>query len=106
MSSYSLAWNRRRLENRRDPEASTWKLECVLLQRMLIEGKPALRIVSTLAAIFEHQLDDSAARDLFWSAARKKLGKLRRLTTRDIPAIEILIADRVPKPSPLPQAAE
>jgi hypothetical protein len=104
--TYSLAWNRRRLESRRDPENSTWKLECVLCERIILEGRPTIRLVAILAAIFEHDLDNPARRDAFWHAARKKLGKLRRLTMRDIPAIENLIADRVPKPLPPPQAAE
>jgi hypothetical protein len=36
--TYSLAWNRRRLESRRDPENSVWKLECVLCERILLAG--------------------------------------------------------------------
>jgi hypothetical protein len=34
----------------------------------------------------------------FWHAARKKLGKLRRLSPRDIWQIEIMLAKRIPKP--------
>jgi hypothetical protein len=59
-----------------------------LCERILLEGRPTIRLVATLAAIFEYDLDNPAGRDQFWHAARRKLGKLRRLSMRDIPAIE------------------
>jgi hypothetical protein len=49
MPEFSLAWNRRRLEWRHDPEKSRWQLECVLCERVLLEGRPQLRIVARLA---------------------------------------------------------
>jgi hypothetical protein len=43
----------------------------------------------------------------FWHDARRKLGKLRRLSARDIWAIEIMLAKRTPKPEPvLPQSPQ
>jgi hypothetical protein len=43
---------------------------------------------------------DPGERDRFWHAARAKLGKLHRLTPRDIDGIEKLLALKVPKPMP------
>jgi hypothetical protein len=67
---------------------------------MLIEGKPALRIIARLAKILEDELDNPASRDQFWCDACRKLGKLRRLNQRDIEAIETLIAKWIPKLMP------
>ena len=48
-----------------------------------------------------------ASRNLFWHDARRKLGKFRRLTQRDVWAIEIMLAKRIPKPEPvLPQSPQ
>jgi hypothetical protein len=69
-----------------------WAVECILLERTLIEGKPALRIIARLAKILEGEIDNPASRDKFWHDARRKLGKLRRLDQRDIEAIATLIA--------------
>jgi hypothetical protein len=59
-------------------------MEAMLLERTLIEGKPALPIVGRLAAILEDELDKPASRDKFWNDARRGLGKLRRLNQRNI----------------------
>jgi hypothetical protein len=98
MPEFSLAWNRRRLEWRRDRENSRWQLECVLCERMLLEGRPQLRIVARLAGIFEDEIDSPASQDQFWYDARRKLDKLRRLDHRDVWQIEIMLSKRVPKP--------
>jgi hypothetical protein len=37
----------------------------VLCQRVLFEGRPTIRLVSTLATIFERQFDDPAGRDQY-----------------------------------------
>jgi hypothetical protein len=61
-----------------------------LCERALIERKPALRIIGRLATILEDEIDNPASRGLFWHDGRLKLGKLRRLTQRDVWAIEIM----------------
>ena len=105
MPEFSLAWNRRRLAWYRRSESAPWQLECILCERVLLEGRPQLRIVGRLAGILEDEIDSVHARDLFWHQARKKLGKLRRLSQSDIWQIEILISERIPKPVPVrPQA--
>ena len=104
MPEFSLAWNRRRLAWYRRSESTPWQLECILCERVLLEGRPQLRIV-VLAGILDDQIDRVHARDLFWHQARKKLGNLRRLSQSDIWQIEILIGARIPKPVPVrPQA--
>lgn len=100
--------NRRALTawGRREPR---WVLDCVLLQRVILERRSQLKIVGRLAGIAKDALDDPAARNQLWHDVRKKLGKLRRLSPRDIDAIEAMIAKRIPKPVPvmeLQQAAE
>ena len=100
MSSFSVCWNRRRLAWRRHSERAPWQLEAILCERVLLEGRPQLRIVARLAGILEDEIDNPASRDLFWHDARRKLGKLRRLTQRDVWAIEIMLAKRIPKAEP------
>ena len=107
MPEFSLAWNRRRLTWNRRSESAPWQLECILCERVLLEGRPQLRIVGRLAGLLEDELDNPASRDQFWNDARRKLGKLRRLTQRDILAIETMLAKRIPKPEPvLPQSPQ
>jgi hypothetical protein len=102
MPNFEICWNRRRfLEWRRDPENAPLLIEAILLERVLLDGRPQLEIVARLAAIDENRIDEAAARDLFWRDARRKLGKLRRLSPRDIWQVEILLAERVPKPKPV-----
>jgi hypothetical protein len=107
MSSFSVCWNRRRLAWRRHSERAPWQLEAILCERVLLEGRPQLRIVGRLAGILEDEIDNPASRDTFWHDARRKLGKLRRLSQSDIWQIEILISARIAKPVPVlpPQAA-
>jgi len=99
---FEICWTRRRfLEWRRDPENAPLLIEAILLERVLLDGWPQLEIVARLAAIDENRIDEAAARDLFWRDARRTLGKLRRLSPRDIWQVEILLAERVPKPKPM-----
>jgi hypothetical protein len=63
------------LERRRDPENAPLLIEAILLERVLLDGRPRLEIVARLAAIDEDRTDEAAARDLFWRDARRKLGK-------------------------------
>jgi hypothetical protein len=99
MPNFEICWNRRRfLEWRRNPENAPLLIEAILLERVLLDGSPQLEIVARLAAIDEDRTDEAAARDLFWRDARRKLGKLRRLSPRDIWQVEILLAKRIPKP--------
>lgn len=51
MPTYDLAWNRTRLTWSRRSESVPWQLQAILLERALIEGRPALRIVARLAGI-------------------------------------------------------
>ena len=101
MSSFSVCWNRRRLAWRRHSERAPWQLEAILCERVLLEGRPQLRIVARLASILEDEIDNPASRDTFWHDARHKLGKLRRLSQRDIWAIESLIGAQIAKPAPV-----
>ena len=101
MPNFEICWNRRRfLEWRRDPENAPLLIEAILLERVLLDGRPQLEIVARLAAIDEDRTDEAAARDLFWRDARRKLGKLRRLSPRDIWQVEIMLAMRVPRAAP------
>ena len=100
MSSFSVCWNRRRLKWGRHSERAPWQLEAILCERVLVEGRPQLRIVARLAGILEDEIDNPASRNLFWHDARRKLGKFRRLTQRDVWAIEIMLAKRIPKAEP------
>jgi len=96
---FEICWNRRRfLEWRRDPENAPLLIEAILLERVLLDGWPQLEIVARLAAIDEDRTDEAAARDLFWREARRNLGKLRRLSPRDIWQVEITLAKRIPMP--------
>ena len=100
--SYYVAWNRLWLVwSKRSERTAPWAVECILFERTLIEGKPALRFIARLAKILEDELDNPASRDQFWHDARRKLGKLRRLTQRDILAIETMLAKRIPKLEPV-----
>jgi hypothetical protein len=101
MSSFSASWNRVRLEWRKHSERAPWVQEAVLCERVLLEGKPTLRIVCRIARVFEDQIDDPAERDRFWHAASHRLGRLRRLSARDVWQIEGEIAKRVSKPQPM-----
>jgi len=91
MTEFSIAWNRRQWSR---------QLECLLIQRVIVAGQPALKVDGRLAAILEDQVNEIAARDSFWHAVARKLGRKRKLSPRDIWAIEALIAQRVPKPTP------
>jgi hypothetical protein len=105
MPTFDIAWNRRHLEWRRRPEAAPWMIECVLLERVLIAGKSQLRIVCRIAAIDEERTEDPATADRFWHDARARLGRLHRLSPRDVDVIEAALAVKVPKQSPVSQAA-
>jgi hypothetical protein len=101
MPSFSVCWNRRRLASRRHSERAPWQLEAILCERVLLEGRPQLRIVARLASILEDEIDNPASRDMFWHDARRKLGKLQRLSQSDIWQIEALISARIAKPEPV-----
>jgi hypothetical protein len=98
MSSFSVCWNRVRSEWRKQTERALWAQEAVLCERVLLEGKPTLRIVCRIARIFEDRIDEASERDRFWHSARARLGRLHRLSPRDRWAIECEIAKRVPLP--------
>jgi hypothetical protein len=66
-----------------------------------LEGKPTLRIVCRIARVVEDRIDETSERDRFWHVARHRLGRLRRLSPRDVWQIEGEIAKRVPKPQPV-----
>ena len=99
MPNFEICWNRRRFQWRwRNPENAPLFIEAILLERVLLDGRPQLEIVARLATIDEDRTDEAAARDLFWREARCKLGKLRRLSPRDIWQVEIMLVKRIPKP--------
>ena len=98
--TYSIAWNRRRQESRKNPDRDRRSLECTLLERALVEGRPAFKFVRRLASIPEDETESVAETERFWSACAFRLGKLRRLTERDRWHIESLIAQKIPKPRP------
>jgi hypothetical protein len=81
------------------PSTSLWLVEAILLERVLLDGRPQQKIVARLAAIDEDCADKPAARDLFWANADRKLGKLRRLSGTDILGIERELAKRIPIPA-------
>jgi hypothetical protein len=104
MPSFDIAWTRRTGHQwRKHPDG--WVIEANLVERVLLDDRPALRIVCRLVVIAEDKLDDVAARDQFWHDARARLGRLHRLNGRDRDEIEILLAMKVPKPAPR-EAAE
>ena len=97
MPSFDIAWNRCHLEWRRQPENAPWLIEAVLLEGVLLCGRPQLRIVCRVAAIEEDRTSDAAAQEKFWYDARARLGRL--LKPRDRAEIERLLAKRVPVPA-------
>ena len=94
---FAIAWPRRYLERRKYP---TWLIEAVLLERKLIAGQPRLQLVCRLACIDEDRTEKVDCREKFWADARARLGRLYRLTDRDLDEIEELLARRVAKPTP------
>jgi hypothetical protein len=83
MSSFSVCWNRVRLEWRNHPERAPWAQEAVLCERVLLEGKPTLKIVCRIARVIEDRIGETSERDRFWHSARARLGRLHRLSPRD-----------------------
>jgi hypothetical protein len=73
--SFEVAFPRRRQESRRDPNLDRWTIECLLLERVLVEGRPCFKTVKKLAIIAEDEVCALAAVERFWSAAMLKLGK-------------------------------
>jgi hypothetical protein len=60
MPNFEICWNRRRfLEWRRDPENAPLVIEAILLERVLLDGRPQLEIVARLAAIDEDRSDEA-----------------------------------------------
>jgi hypothetical protein len=98
---FDVVWHRRRLEWRSNAERAPWIIEAILLERVLLGRKPAMKIVCKIASIHEDHVNETAARDLFWQNAGRKLGKMRRLAPRDVWQIEGEIAKRMPKPQPV-----
>jgi hypothetical protein len=94
---FDVAWPRRYLERRKH---STWLVEAVLLERKLVAGQPQLQLVCRLACIDEDKTDEIASCEKFWADARARLGRLYRLTDRDLDEIEALLAARIAKPAP------
>jgi hypothetical protein len=101
LTEWKIAKDAKHLEWRR---RETWRLEAVLLERRLLNGKPAMQIVCALAAINEDEAHaDGAieAREAFWHDAAARIGRLHRLTDRDLDEIEACLAKRI-GPRPLP----
>jgi hypothetical protein len=103
MTKFDIAWPRRYFQRHRHEE--TWLLEAVLCERRLLDGRPQMQTICRLPSIpEEHANPDGVVevRDAFWHNARTRLGRLYRLTDRDLDEIEALLAQRVPKPQPVP----
>jgi hypothetical protein len=98
MLAFDVFWNRRRLHWHRC-EDTPWRQEAILLERVLVAGKPQLRIVCRIASYDEARQDEIDERENFWRAASARLGKFFRLSGRDIEAIEKELQKRVPKPA-------
>jgi hypothetical protein len=98
MSSFSVCWNRVRLEWRNRPERAPWTQEAILCERVLLGGRPTLKIVCRIARVIEDRIGETSERDRFWYNARMRLGRLHRLSQRDRWAIEREIAKKVPLP--------
>jgi hypothetical protein len=97
MPSFDIAWNRRAAHQWRK-HADAFVIEAVLTERALLDGRPAIKVVCRIATIDEDRVDDIGAADRFWHAARERLGRLHRLSGRDVDEIEALIALKVPRP--------
>ena len=106
MPEFEIAWNFRRLVRPQHRERAPLVQDAILLERVLLEGRPALKIIFRVASVIEDRLNDTAQRDRFWSVARARLGKLHRLSPRDRDEIEEMIAQRIPMPVAASQAAE
>jgi hypothetical protein len=105
-SEFEIAWNRRRLAGPHQKERTPLVQDAILLERVLLEGRPALKIVCRVASVIEERLNDPAERDRFWHVAGARLSKLNRLSPRDREEIEGMIAGRIPMPVAASQAAE
>jgi hypothetical protein len=97
MPGFDVVWNRRAAHQWRK-HADAFVTEAVLTERALLDGRPAIKIVARIASIDEDRIDDVGAADRFWHAARRRLGKLHRLSGRDRDDIEALLAAKVPRP--------
>jgi hypothetical protein len=102
MTKFEIAWPRKFFQRRRNE--GVWLLEATLLERKILDGKPRMQIVCRLATIDEEHVSTDGAveiREAFWHAAQARLGRLYRLTDRDLDEIETQLAARVPKPMPV-----
>jgi hypothetical protein len=104
MPSFDVCWNRRRLQWRHHSERAPFIAECVLMERVLLAGQPQVKVICKVASVIEDRIDDPGEADRFWDAARRRLGRLQRLTGRDRDDIERLLAAKVPRPVPKPPA--
>jgi hypothetical protein len=103
MSRFDIAWPRKHLQWRRRDDV--WLIEAVLLERRIVNNKPQMQIVCRLASISEDEAHaDGAieAREKFWHDASARLGRLFRLSDRDIDEIEACLAQRIGA-RPLPE---
>jgi len=98
--TFDIAWTRRVAHQWRT-KADDWVIEATLTERVLLGGKPAIKVICRIAAIDEDKIDEEAARDRFWHAARARLGKLYRLDGHARDGIERLLALKVPRPAPI-----
>jgi hypothetical protein len=95
MPNFAIDWTRGRKNDDR------WVVQATLVERIVLDAAPRLKIVCNLARIDEARIGDTAARDQFWHDAGARLGRLYRLTIPDIVVIEHELAKRVPKPAPI-----
>ena len=93
---FRICWNRLDWEPGEPPSV----LDATLVERILVGGRPTLRVVCRLASINEDRCDHIAEREAFWRTARVRLSKLYQLSAYDIDAIEAQLRQRVPLPLP------
>ena len=95
MKRFDIAWHRRCVQRRYRQD---WLIEAILLERKLLDGKPHMSIVARLACIIEDRTGDLDAQEKFWHDAAARLGRLSRLSDRDLDEIESVLMKRVERP--------
>ena len=94
MSNFAIDWTRHRLQWHKNDDR--WVVQATLVERIVLDAAPRLKIVCNLARIDEDRIGDTAARESFWHAMQQRLGRM--FSPRDRDQIEALIAEKVPRP--------
>jgi hypothetical protein len=105
MSNYKIEWDRTRLQWTKRADLAPWSWQATLTQETWLGGQRRTRVICAVARIIEERVDDPAEREHFWTAARRKLGRLTRLDDRDRWQIEAELKRKVPLPMPQARSA-